>query len=279
MDRRAVGVVIVVLAAVMTFFISLGLSQGNRHVAPTPGRPAVPFVSWLQGSHAHLIPAARVEPGANSVGHYAWNPGDGHHYWSTVNPNALSRADHNRLKAMLRRAVSTGDTRYWPHWWKRVYPSPAPHPRPAPTARPTARPVPTAQPPSCPGSADQCYLLGLINVTRGQYGRSALALLQDSTTAQHARDEAGCLCIFHQDARFPGESFPYGGFFAENTGYASSTDAVHDSMMAEGTATCSQGTLSHACNLIDPRWTEIALGIETGQFSWGTAYFVVEDFK
>lgn len=136
-------------------------------------------------------------------------------------------------------------------------------------------PIPTQQPLPCGGSSDQCHLLDLLNTTRAQYGRGSLTLIQNATTDQHAADEASCTCIFHQDARFPNESFPYGGFWAENVGAGPSTDSVHSLMMSEGTSTCSQGTLSHACNIIDPRWTQVALGIATS----GGYFYIVEDFR
>lgn len=158
----------------------------------------------------------------------------------------------------------------------------------SPTSVPTSTPlpvyptaVPTAVPTSVPTDT-QHQILDLINNDRAQYGRPALTLIADATTQQHAVDMASIGTLFHQSAQFPNESFPYpydNIFGGENAGAGDITQ-VNTGMMAElgnppNPAMCAT-VISHACNIINPAFTKVAIGVATGP-PYGT--FQVQDFR
>jgi hypothetical protein len=93
--------------------------------------------------------------------------------------------------------------------------------------------------------------------------------------------------IWHINSRYPRASFPNNicvrhGWIGENVGEAQSGNALqdlaelHHAMMSEPhSASVCAGTVNHACNILDPRFHELGIGLYmVGGVTWLTEDFI-----
>jgi kumamolisin len=174
--------------------------------------------------------------------------------------------------------------------------SPAPTNTPGPTA--TKTPVPTAttvSSGSCPGSGCVQSMLNMLNTDRANNGAAPLTLntTQGAKSLVHSQDMAATGQIWHCNAAYPNEAFcpptmplteivvPY-STAGENVGQAGSGNELSDlqqldSLMmgeAHDPTTCAT-TVNHACNIINPNFKSVGIGIYyVNNQTWLTEDFV-----
>lgn len=170
-------------------------------------------------------------------------------------------------------------------------------PTPTVTPSPTATPTPT-QSPDCPGSQAGCQMdvLNMLNGIRDQYNVAPLSLNQTQSAGTatcvgsigHSQAMQKSGQIWHQNAAYPQASWPANmcvrfSTAGENVGMAGTGNEHQDletllaQMMNEphDAATCAT-YIDHACNIINPRFTQVGIGLiyDSSHQTWLTEDFI-----